>query len=367
MQETDIPTVPSQKTFLSKTSQVIEKATTPRELPEPESATYPRDIRTGLEYEVPISSAATTSEIEGVQRKVIGHLRSGSRYKYLTQYGTDKGKGCSMKFESILPPGDNYDVNKGVDVVLSSNRIIEHILSYHRRSRLPLPMHILSEVKFISVYWDSKSGLGRAAEFDILNPAIPDCTSHTRCYIYLNPDLYKEYAENWGITNLGGFSHETKTSIRYCLSGKNTYERDLLLLNSAKEKEAKFERYYVQEYTTIPPELQPVPLVPRPQILARRTATQPNRYQGKVKTERSSDAARPWQHEETIPISTVSQGKPAIEGTEEAIERFRKTFCLNFGIPQGKLVADFNESQQTVFMASLQRYLDKRETDGGEN
>lgn len=186
---------------------------------------------------------------------IIGHLCTGASYRFLVSYG--KEQSYSMRFESPSLRSDHYSITEGFDVVLKANRIIEPIVDYHLSRRLPLPMDILSKAVILCVYWDSKHELGRAAEFDVLDPYTVT-RSNTRCYVYLDPSFYQDRCREWGISNKTGWSHETKTKMRYCLGGRKNHQRDLSLYNKAVQCEEGFEKECMSDRS--------LPAIPIPEL-----------------------------------------------------------------------------------------------------
>jgi hypothetical protein len=98
-------------------------------------------------------------------------------------------------------------------------------------------MDILSKLTVLLVYWDSKKGIGHTAEVDVLAPDFAERRPHTRCFIYLDPKLYKKY----NLENQMGYSHETRSTIKPLMEGNDDWQKSITLHNIAVRLENKFE------------------------------------------------------------------------------------------------------------------------------
>jgi hypothetical protein len=168
----------------------------------------------------------------------IGHLRKGSMTSYLVRKG-DEGA-YSVVWSHARPEG--YKDTR--DVTQRGNRIIENIVQIHKDNRTPLPMEILSKVKIIIVYWESKTRLGHSSDLEVLAPDYPLKRPATRCFTYLDPTLYrKDYPH---IKNTTGYSHETKTTMKPFIEGHGDWEKWITLYNKVVRMENNYENKFLK-------------------------------------------------------------------------------------------------------------------------
>jgi hypothetical protein len=178
---------------------------------------------------------------KGHSEEAIGHLRKGLTTKYLIRRGN--ADAYTVVWENTLPAGSKYKETRNVTQI--GHRIIEQIVQAHKTAMTPLPMDILSKVKIILVYWDTKQGFGHSADVGVLDPTIEIERRVTiRCFTYLNPDLYiKEYPQ---IKNTSGFSHETRSLMKPFISGNGISGQLITLYNKAVRMENKYEEKFLK-------------------------------------------------------------------------------------------------------------------------
>jgi hypothetical protein len=137
----------------------------------------------GMEWYIDVSGTYVEPELQNLHKEAIGHIMRTSQACYCVGYGSADAR--SARFKSALPDGSRYQQTR--DVTKRSTRIVENIVQYHKDRKEALPMNILSNVKVLLVYWDSKKGIGHTAEVDVLAPDFAERRPHTRCFIYLDP------------------------------------------------------------------------------------------------------------------------------------------------------------------------------------
>jgi len=84
-------------------------------------------------------------------------------------------------------------------------------------------------------------GVRHDTEVDVLYPDYPARQPHTRCFIYLKPELYVKY----DLVNNTGYSHETRSIIKLCLEGNNDRQKSTTLYNLAVRLKNKFEEKWM--------------------------------------------------------------------------------------------------------------------------
>lgn len=193
-----------------------------------------------LNIEWDISGVQNIDPHKHVPQVAYGHLLSRSKMRYCIRYGSPDA--FSTLLECIPPPHASYKDNK--DVTKRSDRIIQAIVEHHRSLKEPLPMRILSKAKILSIYWDSKTGMGHASNLDVLNPDYGKRRPNTRCYTYLPPEDYLKVYD-W-LDNKTGFSHETLSMTKLWQKGEDNWEKFRTLHNTAVELENRFEERHMQ-------------------------------------------------------------------------------------------------------------------------
>jgi hypothetical protein len=88
----------------------------------------------------------------------------------------------------------------------------------YRDRKQALLIDILSKVRVLVVYYDSKIGIRHAAEVDVLAPDFAERRPHTRCFVYLDPALY---ASRYNIKNKTSYSHETRSTMKLLIEGND--------------------------------------------------------------------------------------------------------------------------------------------------
>ncbi|KAF7569463.1 hypothetical protein PtrM4_118780 [Pyrenophora tritici-repentis] len=187
----------------------------------------------GMAWDVDVNNTCVDPSLQGQEKSAIGHIMRTSQACFCVTYGS---KARSARFESSLPHGSQYQGSR--DVTKGSNRIVEKIVNFHKGNKEPLPMDILSKVHILLVYWDSKMGVGHAAEVDVLAPNYGKKRPHTRCFIYLDPELYKTY----DLENKTGYSHETRSIMKPLQEGNDDWQKSIAFHNIAVRLENKFEK-----------------------------------------------------------------------------------------------------------------------------
>jgi hypothetical protein len=187
----------------------------------------------GMAWDMDVNNTCVDPSLQGQEKSAIGHIMRTSQARFCVTYGS---KARSARFESSLPHGSQYQGSR--DVTKRSNRIVEKIVNYHKEKKESLPMDILSKVHILLVYWDSKMGVGHAAEVDVLAPHYGQRRPHTRCFIYLDPALYKTY----DLENKTGYSHETRSIMKPLQEGNDDWQKSIAFHNIAVRLENKFEK-----------------------------------------------------------------------------------------------------------------------------
>ncbi|KAJ6201963.1 hypothetical protein J3E72DRAFT_181081 [Bipolaris maydis] len=201
-----------------------------------------------MKWDIDLNDSYGESSLQNLPKDAFGHIVRNSRTRYCIRYGSQDAR--SARFESILPNGSNYTTQR--DVTQGSNRIVEKIVQHHRDTRTSLPMNILSQVRILVVYWDSKMGVGHDAEVEVLAPDFEGRRPHTRCFIYLDPNSYSQYE----LPNTTGYSHETRSTIKLLLQGNNDRQKSIALHNIAVDLENKFEERWMSNTPGRPGPLQ---------------------------------------------------------------------------------------------------------------
>ena len=190
-----------------------------------------------MAWDVNVNDTHVESSLQNLSKEAFGHIMKKSQARYCVRYGSADAH--SARFESALPDGSKY--NETRDVTQRSNRIVERIVQIHKDKKTALPMNILSKVKILLVYWDSKVGVGHDAEVDVLAPDYPERRPHTRCFVYLDPALYADY----NLDNNTGYSHETRSTMKQLMEGNDDRQKSITLHNIAVRLENKFEEKWM--------------------------------------------------------------------------------------------------------------------------
>ncbi|EMD66404.1 hypothetical protein COCSADRAFT_353631 [Bipolaris sorokiniana ND90Pr] len=204
-----------------------------------ESKTFTQELVDNLNmtWNIDVNDSHGESSLQHLPKGVFGHIQRSSRTRYCVRFGSKEG--LSARFESILPNGSDYKEER--DVTQGSNRIVEKIVQHHRDEKTALPMNILSQVRILLVYWDSKMGVGHDAEVEVLAPDFKGKRPHTRCFVYLNPDLYAQY----NLKNTSGFSHETRSTMKLLMEGIDDRQKSIAIYNIAVKIENQFEKRWM--------------------------------------------------------------------------------------------------------------------------
>jgi hypothetical protein len=193
-----------------------------------------------IEWDIDLDNTQVVSPLEGVENVVMGHFVKSGRVYYVQRYG-DK-MSSSAVVSSELPQGSTYNLE--VDVTERSNRILELILEKHKKQPIPTKYTRTKAFTVMLVYWDGKEECGYATDARVLDPRYDQQRRpHTRCFIHMNPALYAEY----GLKNRTGFSHETRSTVKRFLAGKDDWERSIVLHNIAITRENKFEESHLED------------------------------------------------------------------------------------------------------------------------
>ncbi|CAG5137495.1 uncharacterized protein ALTATR162_LOCUS131 [Alternaria atra] len=313
----------------------------PREEPKASTNRLVDDL--DMAWNVDVDDRHIEPSLQNHNREAFGHIMRNSQTRYCIRYGS--ADAYSARFESTLPAGSRYRETR--DVTQRSNRIVERIVQHHKDNKLTLPMDILSKVKVLVVYWDSKMGVGHDAEVDVLAPDFAGRRPHTRCFVYLDPALY---ASTYDIENKTSYSHETRSTMKLLMEGNNDQQKSITFYNIAVRLENKFEekcmsgapdrpkplRELVHErkaasrrsgsrYATAKPAVSPAPV--KPPISPRRSAPPPN-------MRLKQTPARP-------------QSRKSLR------QRFHADFLELFDLPDDTTYTDLDKQQQLLYPAQF--------------
>jgi hypothetical protein len=194
----------------------------------------------GTEWNVNVANTQSKSAFHDLDTEVIGHIVKRPAIQYVRRVGNKDA--CSAFLDSQLPQGSSYKEER--DVTQRSNRILENILQKHRDRKEPIPAKIRSALTVLLVYWDSKDQCGYGTDLEVLDPNYEGRRPHTRCFIYLKPSLYVN--ADYNLDNKTGYSHETRSTVKQFLQGKDDWERSITLHNIAVTRENKFEEYHMK-------------------------------------------------------------------------------------------------------------------------
>lgn len=318
-----------------------------------------------MTWNVDVETQQNDSSLQDLDRQVFGHLSRHSTTRYCIRFGS--AAAYSAKFESTLPPNSTYRGNR--DVTQRSNRIVEKIVQLHRDKKEQLPMEILSKVKILCVYWDSKTGLGHEAEIDVLDPDFQGRRPNTRCFVYLDPNLYAKY----GIENKSGYSHETRSMIKLCVEGNDDWQKSITFYNIAVRLENNFEKHCMQGKPGRPEPLSELmdervkgsrrsvsryvsiePSSPREQTPRQRTLRQqtPCQQTPRQQTPRTGQLQTPPPESHT----TRSKSSPGTSSSGTPRQQFHREFLELFGLGEDVTFEDLSEKQQILYPAQFTKW-----------
>lgn len=296
-----------------------------------------------MAWDVDIDDRHVEPSLQNQEKEAFGHMMRNSQTRYCVRYGS--ADAYSARFESTLPNGSRYRETR--DVTQRSNRIVERIVQHHRDKKQALPMDILSKVKVLVVYWDSKMGIGHAAEVDVLAPDFAQRRPHTRCFVYLDPKLY---ASKYDIENKTGYSHETRSTIKLLMEGNDDWQKSTSFYNIAVRLENKFEERCMNGVPDRPEPLREL-LHERTEASRRsrsRYATaEPAASPTPVKTRMSPRLSTP------LPEIRLEQTPTRTESGSELIKRFHAEYIQLFGLAENTTYADLTEPQKIIYPAQF--------------
>jgi hypothetical protein len=303
----------------------------------------------GVEWDIK-SNTRVDPKLRNQKGNIIGHLTRRSQDLYCVRYGTPDAR--SALFESTIPDGLDYDGTK--DVTKRSDRIVERIVQFHKDKKEALPMNILSKINVLLVYWDSKLGMGHAAKVNVLAPDFAERRPHTRCYIYLNPELYKTY----NLENTTGYSHETRSTIKPLMKGNDDWQKSITLHNIAVELENEYEKKHMSGVSGRPEKLRK--LVQEEKVVSRRSKSpryataEPSASPMPMKSpiSLSQPTPQPTPTPETRHDQAATGAKPGMSPKQ----RFHREFLELFDLAENVTYADLTEQQQLLYPAQFTKW-----------
>jgi hypothetical protein len=301
----------------------------------------------GMAWDVDVSDTHVELALQNQKKEAIGHIMRTSQARYCVGYGSADAR--SARFESTLPDGSRYEGTR--DVTKRSNRIVERIVQFHKDKKEALPMHILSRVKVLLVYWDSKLGIGHAAEVDVLAPDYPKRRPHTRCFIYLDPALYAEY----NLENKTGYSHETRSTMKPLMEGNDDWQKSITFHNIAVRLENKFEEKCMSGVSGRPEPLRS--LVQEGKVVSRRSMSRYATAEPSASPTPMKPPISPRQPTPTPPPETRHEQAPT--GTKPGMslkQRFHMDFLELFDLAENATYADMTEQQQLLYPAQFTKW-----------
>jgi hypothetical protein len=301
----------------------------------------------GMAWDVDVSDTHVELGLQNQNKEAIGHIMRTSQARYCVGYGSADAR--SARFESTLPDGSRYQGTR--DVTKRSNRIVERIVQFHKDKKEALPMHILSRVKVLLVYWDSKMGIGHAAEVDVLAPDYAKRQPHTRCFIYLDPALYAGY----NIENQTGYSHETRSTMKPLMEGNDDSQKSIAFHNLAVRLENKFEKKCMSGVSGRPEPLRE--LVYERKVVSRRSRSryataEPSASPTPMKLPISPRQPTPTSPPETRHEQAPTGAKPGMS----LKQRFHMDFLELFDLAENVTYADLTEQQQLLYPAQFTKW-----------
>lgn len=323
----------------------------------------------GMAWDVDVNNTCVDPSLQGQEKSAIGHIMRTSQARFCVTYGS---KARSARFESSLPHGSQYQGSR--DVTKRSNRIVEKIVNHHKEKKEALPMDILSKVHILLVYWDSKIGVGHAAEVDVLAPNYGKRRPHTRCFIYLDPALYKTY----NLENKSGYSHETRSIMKPLQEGNDDWQKSIAFHNIAVRLENKFEkecmvgvsgrpgplRELVQERKVVSSRSRSRYVTAEPSESRSRYATvEPSEGWSRNATVAPSISDSPFSIHPTSPRQPTTLPRTRHEQTPTIVkpgtslkQRFHMEFLELFDLANNVTYADLTEKQQLLYPAQFTKW-----------
>ncbi|KAJ6212904.1 hypothetical protein PSV09DRAFT_2395467 [Bipolaris maydis] len=312
-----------------------------------ESKTFTQELVDNLNmtWNIDVNDSHGESSLQHLPKGVFGHIQRSSRTRYCVRFGSKEG--LSARFESILPNGSDYKEER--DVTQGSNRIVEKIVQHHRDEKTALPMNILSQVRILLVYWDSKMGVGHDAEVEVLAPDFKGKRPHTRCFVYLNPDLYAQY----NLKNTSGFSHETRSTMKLLMEGIDDRQKSIAIYNIAVKIENQFEKRWMSNIPGRPTPL--CELKHETKAVSRRTKSL------FATTEHSVTPTLmelPVPQRQFTPLPKTELEKTSVERTPgmSLKQQFHKDFLELFELPEDITYAGLTEEQQLLYPAQFTKW-----------
>ncbi|KAI4940883.1 hypothetical protein J4E91_011140 [Alternaria rosae] len=299
-----------------------------------------------MAWDVDIDDRHVEPSLQNQDKEAFGHMMRNSQTRYCVRYGS--ADAYSARFESTIPNGSRYRETR--DVTQRSNRIVERIVQHHRDKKQALPMDILSKVKVLVVYWDSKMGIGHAAEVDVLAPDFAQRRPHTRCFIYLDPELY---ASKYDIENKTGYSHETRSTIKLLMEGNDDWQKSTSLYNIAVRLENKFEERCMNGVPGRPGPLR--------ELLHERTEAS-RRSRSRYATAELAASPTPVKPRMSPRLSTplpemrLEQTPTRIESGRSLKQRFHADFIELFDLAEDATYEDLTEPQKLLYPAQFTKW-----------
>jgi len=299
-----------------------------------------------MAWDVDVDDRHIEPSLQNHNKEAFGHIMRNSQARYCVRYGS--ADAYSARFESTLPDGSRYQETR--DVTQRSNRIVERIVQLHRDRKQALPMDILSKVRVLVVYWDSKISIGHAAEVDVLAPDFAERRPHTRCFVYLDPALY---ASRYNIENKTGYSHETRSTMKLLMEGNDDWQKSITFYNIAVRLENKFEEKCMSGVPGRPEPLRE--LVHERKAASRRSrsryataepAASPTPMKPPISPRRSTP----------LPETRLEQTPTRPESGRSLKQRFHADFLELFDLPEDATYADLTEQQQLLYPAQFTKW-----------
>jgi hypothetical protein len=299
-----------------------------------------------MAWDVDIDDRHIEPSLQNHAKEAFGHIMRNSQTRYCVRYGS--ADAYSARFESTLPDRSRYQETR--DVTQRSNRIVEKIVQNHRDKKKPLPMDILSQVKVLVVYWDSKMGIGHAAEVDVLAPDFAERRPHTRCFVYLDPVLY---ASEYDIENKTGYSHETRSTIKLLMEGNDDWQKSITFHNIAVRLENKFEEKCMSGVPGRPGPL--LELVHERKVASRQSRS---RYATAEPTASPTPMKPPISPRYSTPLPEVrlEQTPTRTEPGKSLKARFHADFLELFDLAEDATYAELTEQQQLLYPAQYTKW-----------
>ena len=187
-----------------------------------------------MAQDVNIDNRHVEPSLQNQEKEAFSHIIRNSQTRYCVRYRS--ADAYSARFELTLLNRSRYRETK--DVTQRSNRIVERIVQHHQDKKQALPIDILSKVKVLVVYQNSKIGIRHNAKVDVLALDFAQRQPYTRCFVYLDPKLY---ALKYDIENKTSYSHETRSTIKLLIEGNDNQQKSTSFYNIAVRLKNKFE------------------------------------------------------------------------------------------------------------------------------